>query len=102
MAAKFYLRESFGVPVPSDYLEAKKKMKEYSRKQMYLNEKMETVLNVIIEMEQASSIVRDEELYSILNSEHGIGEDEALDLILQLMKRRLIDSYMDGCTRISV
>ena len=56
-------RESFGVPVPSDYEEAKKQMKEYSREQMCLNKKMETVLNVIIEMEQESGAVRDEELY---------------------------------------
>jgi HEAT repeat protein len=91
--ARFRLREAFGVPVPSDYEEVKKRMREHFFEQGCLNEKLETVLKVIIHLEQAAGAVRDEELYQRLEAEHEIGEDEALDLLVQLMKKGLIDSY---------
>ncbi len=96
------LRETFGVQIGSDFEGAMKQMRDHSREQKDLNEKLETTLHVISMMEQASGIVRDEELYRILSSEHGIGEDEALGLILQLMKKSLIHWPERGFTQICV
>jgi HEAT repeat protein len=100
-AAMFNLRKVFGVPVPSDFEKAERQMEEYSLEQRGLNEKMETVLSMIIKFEQASGAVRDEVLYPALASEHEIGDDEALDVVIQLMKIGLIDSLENGY-RVSV
>ncbi len=76
-------------------------MREHFFEQRCLNEKLETVLKLIIQSEQATGAIRDEELYQRLEAEHEIGENEALDLLVQLMKKGLIDSYGNGI-RISV
>ncbi len=92
------LRETFGVEVSSDFGEALEQIREHRE----FSEKMETVLNVIVKMEQASGAVRDEELYRVLASGYEIGEDESLDLLVQLMKKGLIHSSRSGYTQISV
>lgn len=100
-AALEVLRDTFEVEIQSDYEEARRSLKEYSHEQMCLNEKMETVLNVIIEIEQSTGTVRDEKLYQKLAIKHEIEEDEGLDILVQLMKQGLIDSLNNGY-RISV
>ena len=97
-AALVCLREVFGVEVPSDFEEAWNLMRE----QTCLNEKMATVLKVISRLEQASGAARDEELYRVLESEHSIGEDEAIGFQIQLMKKGLIHLPRSGYTQICV
>jgi hypothetical protein len=45
---------------------------------------------------------RDEELYSILDFEHGMEEGEVRDLLVQLLKKGLIHWLKSGFTRISI
>jgi len=96
------LRETFGVQIGSDFEGAMKQMRDHSREQKDLNEKLETALQVISKIEQASGIIRDEELYRILSLEHGIGDDEAVGLILQLLKKGLIHWPKRGYTQICI
>ena len=51
---------------------------------------MTLALKVISELEQASDMVRDEEIYHVLAVDHGLDEHEALVLLVQLMRKSLV------------
>ena len=75
-------------------------LKETSQRQSQLNESLKLALGVISELEQTSDMVRDEEIYQVLGVEHGISEDEVLDLLIGLMRKGLIHRPRRGYTQI--
>lgn len=98
--AIIHLREVFGVNIGSNHEAAMRLMKESSRRQSQLNEKMKLALKVISELEQAQDMVRDDELYPVLAVDHGIDEDEVSDLLFQLMRKGLVHRPRRGFTQI--
>ena len=58
----------------------------YSGKPRSLQMQLQVVLGVIGEMERIEGSVRDDDLYEVLSSEHGIGRTEAARLIGVLMR----------------
>ena len=99
-AALIHLREVFGVNKDGDHEVAMRILKESSRKQRCLNENLKLALKVISELEQASDIVRDDELHRVLEVDHGLDENEVLGLLIGLMKKGLIHSPRRGFTQI--
>ena len=93
------LREVFGVNIVSDHEAAMRLMEEESQRQSHLNESMKLALGVISELEQASGMVRDDELYRALEG-HGISEDEVWDLLIGLMRKGLVHRPRHGFTQI--
>lgn len=61
---------------------------------------MKLVLSVISDLEQDSDIVRDDELYRVLEVDHGLDENEVLGLLIGFMKKGLIHSPRRGFTQI--
>lgn len=97
------LREAFGVDVVSGgYEEAARLLKERSAKQCKVNRQLEKVLEVVGMLENESGDVPDEDLYRVLSAEHGIDEDEAVGLVVQLIKEGLVSSPKVGYTRICI
>ena len=84
------LREVFEVNIGSNHEAAMTLLKETSRRQSHLNENLKLALEVISELEQASDMVRDDEIYQALTVDHGLSEDEVLDLLLGLMRKGLV------------
>ncbi len=99
-AALIHLREAFGVNIGSDHEAAMRLMKESSQRQSHRNENMKLALKVISELEQASDLVRDDELYRVLEVDHGLDENEVIHLLFGLMKKGLIHSPRRGFTQI--
>jgi len=101
-AARDTLRETFGVDVGDGYDEAARLLSERSARQCKLNRGIEKVLNVVGRLGSGSGEVLDEDLYRVLSIEHGIDEDEAIDLIVELIRAGLVYTPKQGYTRISV
>ena len=75
-------------------------LKESSRRQRRLNEKMMLALKVISELEQSSDIVRDDELHRVLQVDHGFDENKVINLLFGLMKKGLVHRPQRGFTQI--
>ena len=97
-AALVSLREDFGVEIPSDFDQAFRQMSQ----QVSIDGKMALVLNVVSRLEHTSGVARDEELYRVLETEHGLEQDEVRALMLQLLKKNLIHWPKSGFTQICV
>ena len=71
----------------------------YSGKPRSLQNQLQKLLQVIGEMERVSGSVRDDDIYDVLQSDHGINQSEALRLIGVLMKDGTIYSPRPGYYR---
>ncbi len=68
----------------------------YTGKPRSLQNKLQSVLGVIGEMDRIEGMVRDDDLYEALSSDHGIGRTEAAKLIGTLMRDGTIYSPRPG------
>ena len=84
------------------YVEAARLLSERSAGQCKLNRRLEKVLKAVGGLGAESGEVLDEDLYRVLNVEHGFDEDEATGLVVGLMKAGLVYTPKLGYTRISV
>lgn len=100
--ARDSLRETFGVDVGCGYKEAARLLSERNAKQCKLNRRLEKVLKVVGRLGGESGEVLDEVLYRVLSVEHGIDEDEAIGLVVELIREGLVYTPKLGYTRISV
>ena len=101
-AARDNLRDAFGVDVGVGYVEAARLLCERSARQCKLNRRLEKVLQTLGRLGGESGEVLDEDLYRVLAVEHGFDEDEALDLIVELLRAGLVYTPKRGYTRINV
>ena len=72
------------------YVEAARLLSERSAGQCKLNRRLETVLKAVGRLGGESGELLEGDLYRVLNVEYGFNEDEALDLIVELMRAGLV------------
>jgi len=101
-AARDNLREAFGVDVRVGYEEAARLLSERNARQCKLNRRLEKVLKAVGRLGGESGEVFDEDLYRVLSVEHGFDEDEAIGLVVGLIRAGLVYTPRLGYTRISV
>lgn len=101
-ATRFTLRETFGVDVGRGYEVAERLLSERNARQHKLNLGLEKVLKAVRSLGGESCEVLDEDLYQVLSVEHGIDEDEAIGLIVELIRAGLVYTSKPGYTKISV
>ena len=101
-AARDNLRDAFGVDVGVGYVEAARLLNERSARQCQLNRRLQKVIKAVGSLGGDTGEVLDEELYRVLSVEHGFDEDEALDLVVELLIAGLVYTPKLGHIRISV